>query len=421
MVSIGSAITSPRTWARRLVVAACVASMTACAPGRQPNNSPAPTDNTGTPAAPKSPSIGDVPSPRVWDISEGQRLPASNGLLFVDLKSARLRFWSLPSNAKVTAVSLDGRWVVWGASGVQGTHLLETATGNDRVLSAGGQPVSVAGLSADGLHAVLVARSAVYLVDTETGSVVAAAATSSRYPNGAAEFSVTEAAVVGSIAEAGVPPNLILLRPNGTSSEIKDRTWPIRWSPSGDRFVASGQNTLTMFNADGGKLLDIELGPGATVVNPRWSSDGSYVAVANSYTVGGQRVFRSSDGREVLRTEGTPSCLGEYWLDQDSLRFGTTSEVQVPTGETQSSPPTRDEYTVEAPAEPDLPKKVMVPDGRGIPFYSDGPLSYFVGPNGIQRVTLLNQGLLMVGSAGGHGTCDAVTAPLSVMLGPFGS
>lgn len=421
MVNIGSAITSPRIWARRLVVAACVASLTACAAGRQSNNSPAPTDNTGTPAVPKSPSIGDVPSPRVWDLNESQRLPASNGLLFVDLDSARLRFWSLPASARVTTISLDGRWVIGGAPGVQGTHLLDTATGNDRVASVGGQLASVAGLSADGRHAVLVTRASVSLVDTETGSVVASAATSSRYPNGAAEFSMTGAAVVGSVAQPGVPPTLMLLRPDGTSSQIKDRTWPIRWSPSGDRLVASGEHTLTMFDAGGGALLDIELGPGATVVNPRWSSDGSYIAVANAYSVGGQRVFRASDGKEVLRTEGTPSCLGEYWLDLDSLRFGSTNEVQVPTGEIEPTRPMKDEYRLEAPAEPAAPKTVTLPDGRVMSFYSDGPLSYFVGPNGIQRVTLLNQAVLLVGSAGGHGTCDAVTPPPSVMLGPFGS
>jgi WD40 repeat protein len=348
-------------------------------------------------------------------------LPAANGLLYVTLDSGEMVFWEMPGQYGARPISGDGRWVVWSAQGGDGgSYLLDTVSGRDRVLSLAGEAAGAAGFSDDGATMVLVSGSAVALVETDSSRVLARAPAPKAGQNGAAEFSVDGAAALGFSDASGAPAATMILRPDGSTSTIAGGTWAVRWSPDGALLAVTTATGSRIISAEGATKLEIPFGEVEHGYNPRWSPDGKYIAIANSYAVGGARVFDAITGDEVLRTTGSPTCLADYWLADGSLSYGWQgNQVAVPSGEKSQSPPParKPDFTFDQSARMGV-TRLLLDSGRSVEFRSEAPWSAYYDGEGVRLTMSDGRALFLIG-IGGKGLCDGQMAEPSVQLPPF--
>lgn len=402
----------------------------ACSGGTGPHQTPAnasvsptPTSQVTTTVPPEgTPTLVQQPSaPTRYAVSNGAALPSANGLLFVTLHTGEVHFWALPAPYSARPISRDGRWVAWGSPAVNGNHLLDTHSGKDRVLAIGGSPAAATNFSPDGRLMVLDSSSTVALVETESGkSVASAAKTAGAITNGAAAFSIAGYAAQG-FADSKGSRTSVVLRPDGSSFSIDGGSWPLRWSPEGQRLAVTTAAGVRIVSGSGEPIREISLGNTDRGYNLRWSPDGRYLAVANSYNIGGQRVFDAGNGREVLRTAGTPTCLGDYWLDDGTLEYGWEGQrVSVPSGQVIDGTPRwpRDEgFSFDQSAAASGLTRLLLKNGKAVELRL-GMWSFYYDGEGVRSTTSNGEALFLIG-IGGKGLCDGTLPALAVELPPF--
>ncbi len=352
-------------------------------------------------------------------LASGDTLPSENGLLYIRLDSGQMVFWEMPGQYGARPISRDGRWVVWSAQGSSaGVHLLDTDTGADHDVVVAGEAGSVVGFSADGASMVVVTRSKVALVETASSRMLAEAAAPAAGPNGSAEFSVDGSAALGFGGSTDAGATTLILRPDGSTTEVAGGTWPLRWSPDGSALAITTATGTRTVAADGATKLEIPFGNVESGANPRWSPDGRYIAIANAYPVGGARVFDAATGAEVLRTTGSPTCLADYWLGDRSMRFAWDNRVvAVPSGAISAGPPEpQPEVTFDQAADPGV-TRLLLKSGAAVEFASTFWSLYYDG-DGIYTTTTDGRALFLIG-IGGKGICDGQMAAPAVQLPPF--
>jgi hypothetical protein len=373
-----------------------------------------------------SPTAGPSASPAAAGVpvrhalASGDALPSRNGLLYVALKSGEMVFWEMPGQYGARPISRDGRWVAWSAHGSSGVHLLDTASGRDRALSLAGEPAGAAGLSQDGATMVLVSASQIALVETDSLRVLAQASAPAPIQDGGAEFSVDGSAALGFGGTTDAAPATVILRPDGSTTAVAGGTWPLRWSPDGRSLAVTAANGTRIVSNQGATMLEIPFGNVEHGFNPRWSPDGTYIAIANAYNAGGERVFDATTGAEVLRTTGSPSCLGDYWLADRSLSFGWDGlQVTVPSGEMSQGPAGTGApgFTFDQSAGVGV-TRLLLENGGSVEFRSQAPWSAYYDGDGVHLTMTDGRALFLVG-IGGKGLCDGQMAAPSVQLPPF--
>lgn len=400
-----------------------VATALACGDGRSAvgEHTAVPGTPSAVPAASLTPTTA-VTVPQRHVVPNGGMLPSENGLLYIRLDTGEMEFWAMPGPYGARPISRDGRWVVWGAQGVSRTHLLDTHTGLDRVLTVSGEPAGAAGFSGDGQLLFLVGVSRVALVETESGRVLAEAPSPPGNSSGAAEFAPDGAAATGFAAQSAGSRTTVILRPNGSALTIDGGTWPIRWSRDGIRLAVSTATGLWIVSAGKAPQIEIPLGGSDRGYNPRWSPDGRYLATANGGNTGGQRVFDAATGEEVLRAVGTPTCIGDYWFEDGTLAYGWEGRrVAVPSGEIREGLPARprnDGYRFDDAVRTPGITRLLLANGAAVEFQSSGMWSVPYDGDGIYGATTDGRALFLVG-IGGKGICDSQFPEPSVQLPPF--
>lgn len=402
----------------------------ACSGGPGPSQSLATTSVSPTATSPATttappegtPTLVPQPTaPKRYAISNGEALPSDSGLLFVTLNTGEMLFWALPAAYRARPLSRDGRWVAWSSPAVNGNHLLDTHIGKDRLLEISGSPAAATDFSPDGRLMVLVSGSSVALVETESGKILASAVTTAGViTNGAGAFSIDGYAAQG-FADSKGSRTTVVLRPDGSSFSIDGGSWPLRWSPEGRRLAVTTAAGVHIVSASGETIREISLGNTDRGYNDRWSPDGRYLAIANSYSIGGQRVFDAANGKEVLRTVGTPACLGDYWLDDGTLEYGWEGQrVSVPSGQVLNGTPRwpRDEgFSFDQSAAANGLDRLLLKNGRAVEFRS-GMWSFYYDGEGVRSTTSNGEALFLIG-IGGRGLCDGTSSALAVQLPPF--
>lgn len=162
------------------------------------------------------------------------------------------------------------------------------------------------------------------------------------------------------------------------------------------------------------ELWDVEHG-----YNPRWSPNGKYIAVANTYSAGGERVFDGTTGAEVLRVTGSPSCLGDFWLAGNLLAYGYGGlAVTVPSGEIVQAPPLVNSAGAFDQSVSAGTTRLLLDAGGSVEFRSEAPWSAYYDGEGVHLVLTDGRALFLIG-VGGKGLCDGRMDELSVQLPPF--
>lgn len=376
---------------------------------------------TAVPAVSPTPPLPPDPPQRLA-VPNGGALPSAHGLLFVGLETGTMEFWAIAGPYRARPVSRDGRWVVWTLEGVDGAHLLDTQTGSDRLVTVGGAPARVGGLSADARLLLAETADRVALLETESGRVLAEAPRPPGTFNGAAEFALDGSAAKGFGGDGAGPRTTLVLRPDGSTLAVDDATWPIRWSADGSRLAVTTAIGTSIVSASGRSRLNLQMGGAEQGYNLRWSPDGRYLAVANAYNVGGQRVFDAATGEEVLRTAGSLTCIGEYWFEDGTLEYGWEGKrVAVPSGDVRDGVPRslggaayRFDQSMRTPGT----TRLLLASGTTVEFRSEAPRSSYYDGDGVYGTTTDGRALFLVG-IGGRGLCDGGLAELAVELPPF--
>ncbi len=360
-------------------------------------------------------------TPMRHSIPSGATLPSENGLLYIKLDTGEMEFWAMPGTYWARPISRDGRWVVWSAKNATGVHLLDVQSGRDQQLTLHGNPAGASGMSNDGRLVLLNTPSSVALIETETGRVIA----ETPHPGGtfmsAAEFG-PDGSVAHGYGDNALPRGTIVLRLDGTVSKIDGGAWPMRWSADGTRLALTTATGTRIVTSTGQRILEIPFGGIERGFNLRWSPGGRYLAVANAYNVGGQRVFDAATGVEVLRTTGTPSCIGDYWLDDGTLEYGFEGlRVLVPSGKLQQGVPRwprAEGFTFDNSVTTQGLTRLLLADGLKVEFRSESNWSVYYDGDGIRSTTSDGRALFLVG-IGGKGLCDSGFAGMTVELPPF--
>jgi hypothetical protein len=393
-------------------------------PGETPSPEPTGQSQAATPATPSTASASPTPSvsptgtaSRRFDVPNGSVVPGDSGLLYIDLATGAMEFWSTPGSSGARPISRDGRWVVWGAPAIDSPLLLDTATGNERPVELDGRPAAVRGFSLDGRLMAVMSDRELALVQTESGAVLARAALPASRANGSAEFAANGAMAAG--FGTGADAVTVVLRPDGASVVVAGG-WPMRWSHDGERLAVTTVQGLAVVDPGGRPLLSIERGAADSGFNPRWSPDDRYIAIAHAYDVGGQRVFESATGAEVVRSVGTPTCLGDYWFDDGTLQFGWEGErLAVPSGQvlppSGAWPPPGPYRVDDANSEPGLTRLLL---SNSVVEFRSGASSWYYDGDGIHSTTTTGKALFLIG-VGGKGLCDAELPNPAVSLPPF--
>lgn len=390
--------------------------------------------NGGGPATPPTPEDGIESPPSAWSPERrtyrpGAVIAEQTGILFVELSTGAAELWTMPTSYATGPISPDGRWVSWGSVGEQhgsaaGGRLLDTRTGTDRAMDVDGEPAAVSAFSSDGERMVSTTATRVMLLETDSLRVLAEV----RRPgpnmvgNGGAEFSATGAAAAAFIGRDGDPGSqvTVVLWPDERSAQIEGAGWPLQWSGRGTR--------LALTTVDGTRLVDVDgvvrerVAIDASGGNPRWSPSDRYLALANPGDVGGARVFDTADGTEVLRTVGSPTCVGDYWNVDGTLQFGWEGDrVAVPEGSVlPPDPAVNTEPAVEFNASRDglqvlLDRSVVATLSLQTEF-----LTSYYDEDGSHPLTTDGRLLILLGSArGGRGLCDGDLPEPDVILPPF--
>jgi dipeptidyl aminopeptidase/acylaminoacyl peptidase len=381
---------------------------------------PSPTSPAETP----TPAREATPPPRAADqpvrhvVPDGGQLPSEHGRLYVDLSTGEQVFWVLPNAGAPRPISRDGRWVVWGPGDAPARNLLDTRKGVNRQLLVGNEAVTRAWFSEDGRYLVADTGSVVALLETESGKVLAQAPRPAQDAHGSAEFTTRGAAAIG--FRAGGTFATLILRPDGTTSVIDGATGQVRWSPDGSRLAVRTATGTRIVSADGSTKLELASGGPDATYNPRWSPDGRYLGLA-TYDAGGRRIYDAASGQEVLRTTGTLTCLGSFWLDDGTLEFGSKGDrVVVPTGEIRSGQPREEKagYRLDDTAPAGI-VRLLLDSGGEAEVQSMPSWSFYYDSEALYRATTDGHALFLVG-VGGKGLCDyGPSEPPAVQLPPF--
>ena len=169
-------------------------------------------------------------------------------------------------------------------------------------------------------------------------------------------------------------------------------------------------------------IFDAESGASRTLalkgLNPRWSADDRYIAVANGSPTGGVRVADAATGREVLRTTGLPRCVGDYWHGSAIAFLWPDELVTVPEGQITPGnlfPASDFSYDQAAP----LGMTRVLREGKVLAeFTVEAPWSSTYDGDGVYDRTSDGRLLMLVG-IGGKGLCDGGTPEPAVSLPPF--
>ena len=220
--------------------------------------------SSATPASTETASATPVPL-EMQTIPNGGTLPSDNGLLYVDLDTGEMEFWPMPGQFYyVQSISRDGRWVVWTAGeGVHdsGVRLLDTESGEDRLIEAKGSPVLDASVSPDGRFLLARSDSSLFLLEPTALMPVADAPLPDGPQNGWDEFSV-DGSVASAFGLSPDPETVVVLRADGTSFSLMEVTWPMHWSSDG-RYLAVATDTSTqILDRDGHPIWEIPFLPG---------------------------------------------------------------------------------------------------------------------------------------------------------------
>ena len=326
-----------------------------------------------------------------------------------------MQFWALPAPYVAYPLSRDGRWVAWGSPAVNGNRLLDTHIGEDRLLEINGSPAAATGFSPDGRLMLLVSSSTVALVETESGRSLASAAKSSGANANDTAFSNEGFAAQGFADSKGFRATMVLRR-DGSSFSIDGGSGPLRWSPEGRRLAVTTAAGVHIVSASGETIREISLDNTDRGYNDRWSPDGRYLAVANSYNIGGQRVFDAANGKEVLRTVGTPACFEDYWLADGTLAYGWEGQsISVPSGQVLNGSPRwpRDEgFSVDQSAAANGLYRFLLKSGRAVEFRSGKSFLY-------GSTTSDGEAVFLIGLGGKGRICNGTVPALAVQLPPF--